>query len=220
MARTKDSVRAVDLYDADERQPSQIEEPQVELSNVRRTPVDIHYQPREEYPHPTQDIVRGEFDYCHEGILGSSSAEGEFQFRTDSRMFIVRMRSGSARLDDVVNALDSQLDQILDQPIGVHRELTNQTGAIWTLLDDAEWIGSVTIRHRGERKPLGELEDSQNLAFGEIIGEYSVVEADFILETPWGEPVNVIYEEGKFEIATTDDDIYEYVLQALEVARA
>ncbi|ELZ84919.1 hypothetical protein C454_02785 [Haloferax gibbonsii ATCC 33959] len=135
-------------------------------------------------------------------------------------MFVVRMSAGSAQLGEVVDALDEKLDRELDISIDVHRDLADSSNAIWKLLDDATWIGSVVIRFRGQRKPLAELREERGIGLEDVAHESSLLEADFILETPWGDPVNVIYEEGKIEVATGDDTTHEYVLQLLETARS
>ena len=220
MARTRDSVRAVDVYDAGERRPSQGQQGNIEISDRTDDEVDVLYEPPEEYPYPDQVISRGTFEYTKDGILGTSSASGSFQLRPGSEMFVVRMSAGSAQLGEVVDALDEKLDEELDIIIDVHRDLADSSNAIWKLLDDATWIGSVVIRFRGQRKSLAELREERGIGLEDVAHESSLLEADFILETPWGDPVNVIYEEGKIEVATGDDTTHEYVLQLLETARS
>ncbi|WP_156184166.1 hypothetical protein [Halostagnicola sp. A56] len=67
---------------------------------------------------------------------------------------------------------------------------------------------------------MAELREERGIGLEDVAHESSLLEADFILETPWGDPVNVIYEEGKIEVATGDDTTHEYVLQLLETARS
>ncbi|QCJ47223.1 hypothetical protein [Haloprofundus sp. MHR1] len=182
--------------------------------------VEILYEPSGEYPYPEQIISRGTFEYTKEGILGTSSAEGSFQLRPGSGMFVVRMSAGSAQMDEIVDALDEKLDSELGRVIEVHSGIADHSNAIWHLLEEAKWISSVAIRFRGERTPLAELREEKNISMEDVEYEYPIIEADFILETPWGAPVNVIYEDGKIEVATDSDETHEYVLQLLEAARA
>lgn len=220
MARTKDSVRAVDVYEAGEHQPSQNSQPYVEITDLTEEPVTVLYEPSKDYPYPDQRVTRGMFEYSKDGVLGTSSGKGSFQLRLGSGMFIVRMSAGSAQLDEIVNALDEELDNELGQVIEVHSDLADSSDAIWEVLEKATWIGTVVIRYRGERTPVSELREEKGIPLETIMGEYPLIEADFILETPWGEPVNVVYDDGKVEIATESDDTHEYVLQLLETARA
>lgn len=220
MARTKDSVRAVDVYEVGDHKPSQDLQPNVEITNLTEEPVTVLYEPSEDYPYSDQKVIRGTFEYSKEGVLGTSSGKGSFQLRLGSGMFIVRMSAGSAQLDEIVDALDEGLDSLLDPVIEVHSDLADSSDAIWEILKEATWVGTVVIRYRGERTPVSELREEKDISLETIIGEYPLIEADFILETPWGEAVNVVYDDGEVEIATDSDDTHEYVIQLLEANRA
>lgn len=220
MARTKDSVRAVDVYESDKHQPSQDSQPYVEITDLTEKPVTVLYEPSEDYPYPNQIVFRGTFEYSKEGVLGTSSGEGSFQLRLGSGMFVVRMSAGSAQLDEIVDVLDEELDNELGRAIEVHSDLADSSDAIWEVLKKATWIGTVVIRYRGERTPVAELREEKEIDLESLMGEYPLIEADFILETPWGEAVNVVYDDGRLEIPTESDDTHEYVLQLLEAARA
>jgi len=220
MARVRDSIRAVDVYESGAHQSSQNAQTHVEITDYGEESVTVRDTESGEYPYDDQTVARGRFEYSKDGVLGRSTGKGSFQLRLGSRIFVVRIQSGSAPRDVIVEALAQELAEQRGGVIEVHNDLPDASDSMWGVLDRAGWVGKVVIRFRGERKPVSELREETGVDLDALNSEYPLLGADFILETPWGEPVNVTYDDGRVGIHTDSDATYEYVLQLLETSQA
>lgn len=217
MPVTKDSVRQIRFNEAgppDGSGESLIRQYTHESRELEEE--DVHIRPRENYPYPRQGILEGEFEYERESFLGTASAEVKFQLRQGSNLLIVQKKSGSAKLSSIVSALDKRLDAELDADIDIHDQFHPTREGIWSFIHSAEWISSLNLRIQSEDIPFEVYREEKDVTFEDVDGQYGIAYADIVFEAPWGDPVSVIYDHGQLEIATDDDDLYEFVLQRFE----
>jgi hypothetical protein len=129
---------------------------------------------------------------------------------------LVKKNSGSAKVQSIIRALDDRLDRELNKEVSVHDQFHPTREAIWSFIHSAEWVSSLTLRIQSEDISFTEYAESEDATLEEVDQEYPVAYADLVFEAPWGDPVSVTFDHGHLDIATTDDDLYEFVIQQFE----
>lgn len=215
MSATKSSVRQIRLGDAVSAEISG-DTPIRNYTHQSRNVSEIHIRPTDQYPYPDQEILEGEFDYEQKSFLGKTSASVKFQLRRKSGLLVVQKQGGSAKLDSVVSALDEQLDLALETDVDIYDQFHHTVEGIWSFIRSSKWISSLTLRVQSEDIPFEDYAEKNNLSFSDIDSQYPISYADIVFEAPWDDPVSVVYDHGQLEIATDNDDLYEFVLQRFE----
>lgn len=218
MARSRDSIRKANFPHPSPDTAEEHSTDGLTLYNIGLSPVEILLQDEDKYPYPSQEIVKGRFEFEHEDYLGKSTAKGTFELRTESQLFILGKEAGSASIDDITARMDEALDAVVDSEVEIHAQLHSNVEDLWGFILNSSWGREIKVLgNAGEIKPVEALlDDEDNEQIEDIAGRYPVVEADLVFEVPWGGAVNVLYDNGHLEISTDDPDAHEFVIQLFE----
>ncbi|WP_150123057.1 hypothetical protein [Haladaptatus sp. R4] len=217
MPRTRDSVRQADFSSLPVENSIQDVSDEIELYDVNTISIEVYLEDSEEYPFEEPKKTEGKFKYEYSDQLGTETASGTFQLRHSSQLFVVRKESGTARLDRIVSVLNNSLDDALESDVTIHNRFRPTREGIWTFIENATWRNYVEIlTDLGEEKRVSEYCEETGKSFESIVGRYPILRAEFVLELPWNDSVDVVYDQGHLEISTDNIEDYEYVLQRFE----
>lgn len=209
---TVDNVKEVEIAEAWQSPPS-TEDGTLRLSSIERSTVVPQI---EGYPFPQQTIFKGRFTYEERSTLGIDRAEGSFQIRMDSGVFILRKEEGQANTNRIIAEFNETVNgqfEILETNI-LSRE------GLWRFIQSANNVVDITVLHpTGEEKTLVEIreKDGGDMTIRDLADrEYPVVEAELIFSPEWTESVHVRYDRSSLSIMASSEEAHEYFVQKFE----
>jgi hypothetical protein len=166
----------------------------------------------ENYPYPGQTILTGDLRYQEEfGDIQQGhrrTVSGEFEFRTESQMFILKMDTDMPSPNTIIRDLNSALSE----QIQIYRNLFATPRNLWDFINQAEEILEITVLIDGHELPYDEIEDTP---VEDVIGNHPIETARVIF-TFNGESVHLKYANGSISIRNSDAEADEYVIQLFE----
>lgn len=220
MSRTRDSVRQANFNSGSLADAPSIDNTSdnILLSDiVTENRREIYLDDEDEYPFPDQMVTHGEYQYHYEDELGKETAEGLFEIRHESQLFILRKFKGPAKIDRIIDSLGPALNDAFGSEVIVHESYRPTRKGIWKFINRAESVQDLTLLFdTGEELSLFEVEDRTGREYEDLVGSYPVLSSSIVFEIPWGGSVNVVYDQGHIEVSSDQDDIYEYVVQRFE----
>jgi len=209
---TVDNVKEVDIHEPWQGPPS-AEDGSLRLSSLERASVITQV---EQYPFTEQSIYRGDFSYEERSVFGVDKAQGTFQVRVGSGLFILRKESGQADTDKIISAFN----QAVNGQFEIHDTNILSRAGLWRFIKSADRPVSITILHpTGDEKTIQDLRDEENedLTISEIADrEYPIVSADLIFDSDEGGSVHVRYDRSSLSISAPDEESHEYFVQKFE----
>jgi hypothetical protein len=166
----------------------------------------------ENYPYPGQTILTGELRYQEE--IGDfqqghgRTVSGEFEFRTGSQMFILKMDTDMPSPNTIIRDLNSALSE----QIQIYRNLFATPRNLWDFIDQADEVLEITVLIDGHEHPYDEIEDTP---VEDVIGNHPIETARVVF-TFSGDPVHLKYANGSISIRNSDAEADEYVIQLFE----
>lgn len=165
-----------------------------------------------EYPYPEQTILTGQLSYAESygdhQQEHSRSVPGEFEFRTESQMFILKMETDMPSPNTIIRDLNSALS---DQ-IQIYRNLFATPRYLWDFITQADEILDITVLIDGREHPYDEIDDTP---VEDIVGKYPIESARAVF-TFNDEPVHLKYADGSISIRNSNANADEYVIQLFE----
>jgi len=209
---TVDNVKEVDIREPWQGPPS-AEDESLRLSSLETTSVTPQI---EDYPFTDQSIFKGEFSYEEHSVFGVDKAEGTFQIRTGSGIFILRKESGQANTEKILESFNDAVNGQFE----IHDTNILSRSGLWRFIQSAEGSVDVTVLHpTGEEKTLGELreEEGEELTISDLADrEYPIVSADVVFRPGEAESVHVRYDRSSFSITAPTEEAHEYFVQKFE----
>jgi len=166
----------------------------------------------EDYPYPRQTILTGELRYQEEfGDIQQGhgrTVSGEFEFRTGSQMFILKMDTDMPSPNTIIRDLNSALSE----QIQIYRNLFATPRNLWDFINQADEILEITVLIEGHELPYDEIEDTP---VEDVIGNHPIETARVVFIFN-GESVHLKYANGSISIRNSDAEADEYVIQLFE----
>lgn len=209
---TVDNVKEVDIREPWQG-PLSAEDESLHLSTLETTSVTPQI---EDYPFPDQSIFRGNFSYEEHSVFGVDRAEGTFQIRTGSGIFILRKESGHANTDKILEAFNGAVNGQFE----IHDTNILSRSGLWRFIQSAEGPVDVTVLHpTGDEKTLNELreEEDEDLSIADLANrEYPIVSAEVIFRPGEEGSVHVQYNRSSLSISAPSEEAHEYFVQKFE----
>lgn len=209
---TVDNVKEVDIEQPWQGPPS-AEGESLRLTSLERMSVTPQI---EDYPFPDQSIYRGRFSYEEHSVFGVDRAEGTFQIRIGSGIFILRKEGGQANTNKVMSAFNEAADGRFE----IHDTNILSRPGLWRFIQSADEPVDVAVLHpTGSEVTLEELreKEGEDLTISDLADrEYPIVSADLIFRPNDGGSVHVRYDRASLSISAPDEEAHEYFVQKFE----
>jgi hypothetical protein len=209
---TVDNVKEVDIKEPWQGPPS-AEDESLRLSSIETASVTPQI---EDYPFTNQSIFRGDFSYEEHSVFGVDRAEGTFQIRTGSRIFILRKESGQANTDKILEAFNNAVNEQFE----IHDTNILSRFGLWRFIQSAEGPVDLTVLHpTGEEKTLNELreEEGEDLSVADLADrEYPIISAELIFRSNDEVSVHIQYDRSSLSISAPSEEAHEYFVQKFE----
>lgn len=162
------------------------------------------------YPFEGQDVYRGELSYEEESMWGTGrEIPIQFEYRTESEMFILSIDVDVPSVDDIIRRLNSAAPE----GVRIYRNLTVNREALWRFFQGADRVIEISVLNdRGEEVPFDEVEDADR---SDVIGSYPVEDATVVFSRG-SEQILVQYESGSLNVNSDWEYATEYVVQLFE----
>lgn len=163
----------------------------------------------DQYPFDGQTAYRGVIQYTEQAELGGGrDIELEFEFRDQSRLFILDSDVDIPSVDAVINRLNA----LAANDMTIYRSLTVHRHRLWMFLRGADNVIELTlISKQGEELSLEELDST---ARNKI--EQHPIESATVVFNYEGEEVLTRYTEGALSIHTDTPQARDYIIQLFE----
>ncbi|MFK8214636.1 hypothetical protein [Haloferax volcanii] len=166
----------------------------------------------EPYQYDGQTIYSGEFEFTQKTHPFDSSIErsitGEFSYRTESGLFIIRTQTDNPTPSEIIDRFNSALPD----GVRIFPGLQPSNEGLWKFIKSAEERVSVTLLAEGEETDVAELDGPIR---ADNLDDYLVTRAELIFNRGTSK-IDVIYSYDSISILGPDEDDYEYVIQVFE----
>lgn len=209
---TVDNVKEVEITEAWQA-PASAEDESLRVYSIERSTVVPQI---DDYPFAQQPLFRGRFSYEEYTNLGVDRAEGSFQIRTNSGLFILRKEAGQANTNEII----SEFNDIINGEFEILETNILSRAGLWRFIQSASNVVEITVLHpTGVEKTFDELQDEEGeaLTVHDIsTREYPVVSAELLFSPDWTESVHVRYDRSSLSIIASSEDAHEYFVQKFE----
>lgn len=179
---------------------------QVTIQSVTSTTVEAIIN---QYPFPNQEIIRGRLSYEEESEYTSGrTIPVDFEFRTDSGLFLIDIKTDIASIDSVT----TQLAEATSHALKIYRNLHAPEDALWDFIMAADRILEIKVLNDGEEVRYSEIEGVNQ---EDVVGKYAIENASvgFVNQ---GYEVFVKYRGGSIQVETEWEKGREYIIQMFE----
>lgn len=210
---TVDNVKEVEITESWQA-PASAEDERLQVFSIERSSVTPQL---DRYPFPNQPIVRGRFRYEERSQLGIDRANGTFQVRIQSGLFILRKETGQVNTNKII----TEFNEIVNGEFEILDTNILSRAGLWRFIKSASEIVDITVLHpTGDEKTVDDLRDEEGggpLRVADIADrEYPVVSAELIFNPEWAESVHVRYDRSSLSIIASSDEAHEYFVQKFE----